>query len=272
VSAWLLLQSAGAARAQSNGAARAQSNMASNDPTVPALLPAQAGAKLLAAYPDFIERVDGSTLIWRDGTRTALDDSGATKPVPAWLARPDLKDMFRYPYPVGTPAAPPGLDVDPGRARNAAFFAKMYGDCKHGGVARHLVDVAWLPSRSSVKLKVTTINGVAAQLAAISAELDLLPASFNAYLLPPAGTYVCRPIAGTEQTSAHSYGIAIDIAAKSAHYWRWSKPDLGGSAVWRNTVPMEIVTIFEQHGFIWGGRWHHYDTMHFEYRPELLLQ
>ncbi|MDP3291618.1 MAG: M15 family metallopeptidase, partial [Sulfuricurvum sp.] len=24
------------------------------------------------------------------------------------------------------------------------------------------------------------------------------------------------------------------------------------------------------HGFIWGGRWYHYDTMHFEYRPELL--
>ena len=33
---------------------------------------------------------------------------------------------------------------------------------------------------------------------------------------------------------------------------------------------MEIVRIFEKHGFIWGGRWYHYDTMHFEYRPELL--
>ena len=32
---------------------------------------------------------------------------------------------------------------------------------------------------------------------------------------------------------------------------------------------MEIVRIFEKHGFIWGGRWYHYDTMHFEYRPEL---
>jgi hypothetical protein len=28
--------------------------------------------------------------------------------------------------------------------------------------------------------------------------------------------------------------------------------------------------IFEKHGFIWGGKWYHYDTMHFEYRPELL--
>ena len=33
---------------------------------------------------------------------------------------------------------------------------------------------------------------------------------------------------------------------------------------------MEIVRIFEKHGFIWGGKWHHYDTMHFEYRPELV--
>ena len=34
--------------------------------------------------------------------------------------------------------------------------------------------------------------------------------------------------------------------------------------------PLEIVEIFERHGFIWGGRWKHYDTMHFEFRPELL--
>lgn len=34
-------------------------------------------------------------------------------------------------------------------------------------------------------------------------------------------------------------------------------------------IPLEIVHIFEQHGFIWGGKWYHYDTMHFEYRPEM---
>jgi hypothetical protein len=33
---------------------------------------------------------------------------------------------------------------------------------------------------------------------------------------------------------------------------------------------MKIVDVFEKHGFIWGGKWYHYDTMHFEYRPELL--
>jgi hypothetical protein len=39
---------------------------------------------------------------------------------------------------------------------------------------------------------------------------------------------------------------------------------------YRNVIPHGIVDIFEKHGFIWGGKWYHYDTMHFEYRPELV--
>jgi D-alanyl-D-alanine carboxypeptidase len=39
---------------------------------------------------------------------------------------------------------------------------------------------------------------------------------------------------------------------------------------YRNEIPLEIVHIFEKHGFIWGGKWYHYDTMHFEYRPEII--
>ena len=31
----------------------------------------------------------------------------------------------------------------------------------------------------------------------------------------------------------------------------------------------DIVDAFEAEGFAWGGRWYHYDTMHFEWRPEL---
>ena len=44
----------------------------------------------------------------------------------------------------------------------------------------------------------------------------------------------------------------------------------GKALVYHNQIPMDIVRIFEKHGFIWGGKWYHYDTMHFEYRPELL--
>ena len=232
-----------------------------------------AGNRLLRAYPSQLLAIDGNDLIWRDGTRMPLDDGAAVKSRADWLARPDLKDMFRDPYPAGAQLTAPQLNDDPGRARTAAFFTKMYGDCRTDAVARDLVDVAWLPQRTSqkLKLKLTRRNGVDAKLAAVVAELGALPTSYDRFLLPPAGTYNCRAVAGTTQSSAHGYGIAIDIAIKPAHYWRWSKADGAGHPVWRNDIPMEIVSSFERHGFIWGGRWSHYDTMHFEYRPELLL-
>ena len=37
-----------------------------------------------------------------------------------------------------------------------------------------------------------------------------------------------------------------------------------------NRIPKEIIRIFEKHGFISGARWYHYDTMHFEFRPDLI--
>ncbi len=232
---------------------------------------AEAARRLQAAYPDHIAGVEGAELIWRDGKRVPLYDANGAKPVADWLASPDLTDIFRFPYPANAPAAPPAPNADPGRARPAAFFNKMYGDCRTGEVTRHLVDVAWLPSRGRQIVRATTINGVAQKLAAIGAELDALPAALTKFLVPSAGTYACRAIAGTEQSSAHGYGIAIDIAVKQAHYWRWSKRDVAGAPVWRNTIPADIVRIFEKHGFIWGGRWSHFDTMHFEYRPEFFV-
>lgn len=231
---------------------------------------AAAGARLLAAYPEHLASIDGNDVIWVDGTRMPLDDAQGVKPFDAWLERPDLEDMLRFPYTAGTAAAAPDVNKDPGRARNAAFFDKMYGNCRNDEVTRHLVDVVWLPTKSGQKFKVTSVNGVAARLDAISRALDALPDRFDAFLLPAAGTYNCRVIAGTDRVSAHGHGIAIDIAVKTSDYWRWAKPASDGRHVYRNRVPKEIVDIFEAHGFIWGGRWYHFDTMHFEYRPEFL--
>ena len=199
--------------------------------TSPALSAETAGQRLHAAYPEHISGIDGGALIWRDGARFPISDGKSDKPVAEWLAAPDLRDIFRFRYPAGTPAAVPPVDADPGRARPAALFNKMYGDCRKGEVARHLVEVAWLPSRGPQTVKATTINSVAQKLAAISAELDALPAEFTKFLVPSAGTYNCRTIAGTEQSSAHSYGIAIDISVKHAHYWRWSKPGASANAL-----------------------------------------
>ena len=231
---------------------------------------AQDVAALLRAYPQFLERIEGNVLVWTDGTRMTIDDGKGVKSHEALLASPDIKDMFVQPYRSGPMAAPPQRNDDPGRARNAALFDRMYGDCTKGGVAHHLVDVVWLPQKWGRRIRVTRVNGVAEKLAAVSAELDQLPARFDRFLFPSAGAYNCRVIAGTTRTSAHGHGIAIDIATGPAHYWQWAGAKAGGAITYRNAIPQEIVEVFERHGFIWGGKWYHYDTMHFEYRPEII--
>lgn len=229
-----------------------------------------AGRRLVAAYPEFLAGVESGRLVWKDGTKMPLDDGRGRKSAEELLDRPDIKDMFVWSYPAGQPATPPGALMDPGRVRYQPLFDKMYGDCTKGQTSAKLVEIVWLPRKARQRLKVVSINGVAERLKAVSRELDELPAKFDAYLFPSAGTYNCRVIAGTKRPSVHGAGIAIDIALKHAHYWRWGKPGADGHYRFRNSIPKEIVDIFEKHGFIWGGRWYHYDTMHFEYRPELL--
>jgi hypothetical protein len=128
--------------------------------------------------------------------------------------------------------------------------------------------IPWLPKHGGGSVKVTTVNGVADALERVSRALDELPADLIKFLVPAAGTYHCRTVAGSRAISMHAYGAAIDINTKHADYWRW----VGDRRAprWRNRIPVAIVRIFETHGFIWGGAWYHYDTMHFEYRPELL--
>lgn len=227
-------------------------------------------ARIIDAYPDTLEKIEGNELVWRDGTRMPLDDGHGVKAFADWIENPDIEDMLRVPYPAGTPAVALAPESDPGRARNALFFEKMYGDCREGDVKPKLKTIVWLPSKAKQRLQVTTVNGVADRLEAISRELDALPAEFDKYLVPAGGTYNCRPIAGTGRISAHGYGIAIDIAVAQSDYWRWASGAGAGKVAFRNRIPDQIVRIFERHGFIWGGRWYHYDTMHFEYRPELL--
>jgi hypothetical protein len=226
--------------------------------------------RLLEAYPGLLERIDGNDLVWRDGTRMPLDDGKGDKPFEQWLDSPDVADMFAIHYPVGAEPKPPAKDIDPGRARTAAFFDKVYGDCRNGAVEKNLTTVEWLPTKAKQKLPFNKMNGAAVALEAASRELDALAPSFDVFLTPSAGTYNCRVIAGTNRVSAHGHAIAIDIALKRSHYWRNDKPGKDGTIAYKNEIPMEIVRIFEKHGFIWGGRWYHYDTMHFEYRPELI--
>ncbi len=222
---------------------------------------------LVRAYPDLLSGFDGVNLLWRDGTRMPV---GAAQPAGATedgLAPGSILDQLALPYPAGAPLLPPA--GDPGRIRNQAFFDKMYGDCRAGEVAPRLVRIVWLPKTWGHAIAVTPVNGLDRRLEAVSRELDDLPPQDRKFLAPIGGTYNCRTIAGTGRTSMHSWGAAIDLNTAYSDYWRWSRSD-GNGPVYRNRIPPEVVAIFERHGFIWGGRWSHFDTMHFEYRPELL--
>jgi hypothetical protein len=219
---------------------------------------------LVQAYPEQLAGYDSTYLIWRDGTRMPLSDGRPNKTLDEMLRHASILDQTRLLYPAGVSAAALVPQSDPGRIRNRAFFDKMYGDCWRGEVSPRLAPVVWLSRSWGHTIRATSVNGIAARLAEVSEELDALPASVKRYVYPPAGTYNCRTVADTGEPSMHSWGAAIDINSAYAEYWLWPRATSPG------TIPKEVIEIFERHGFIWGGKWSHYDTMHFEYRPELL--
>ena len=225
--------------------------------------------KLVAAYPNALAGHDAKGLRWRDGTVMPVSDEADSKTFSELLRYASIIDQFRIPYPRGPLEEPPAVDVDPGRFRNIAFFKKMYGDCQKGEVSPLLVSVAWLPKTWGKSVRITSVNDVDKHLRAVSAEIDALPQQIKRAAYPIVGTYNCRAVADTGRPSPHSYGIAIDLNTAFSDYWYWRPHD--GPILYRNRMPEEIVTIFEKHGFIWGGKWYHFDTMHFEFRPELLV-
>jgi len=88
-----------------------------------------------------------------------------------------------------------------------------------------------------------------------------------------------RKIARTETLSHHAFGAAVDVVSSNPRhkqtYWLWLKDK---DKEWytrpletRHMPPESFVEIFEKHGFIWGGKWLFFDTLHFEYRPDLLI-
>lgn len=225
---------------------------------------------LIAAYPDHLAAYENNDLVFKDGTRLPIDDGIRGKAFDRLLDDPDIKDQFAIAYRLGTDGLkPPAVNEDPGRIRNQALFVKMYGDCRKGEVKGRMRAVPWLPGRGGGTVMVTTVNGVADQLAKVSRDLEKLPQDMTQYLVPSSGTFNCRVIAGTRRLSVHAYGAAIDLNARFGDYWQWAKAK-GGTIAWKNRIPLEIVEVFERHGFIWGGKWYHYDSFHFEYRPELI--
>lgn len=213
-------------------------------------------ARLAAAYPQVT--ADGSKAIrFADGTTMTVDDGREWNTYGELLDNADLVDQLSTPYPPGCPVRVPEKNEDPGRVRYDPFFVQIYGSSAKA-VSAKLTSVPWFGS----SLQVTTVNGVDKKVKEIADELAGRK-EWLKYLTTPGGGFNWRPIKNTNRRSVHSYGIAVDINVKQSDYW------LNGGT-YRNRIPCEIAEVFEKHGFVWGAKWFHFDTMHFEYRPELL--
>lgn len=94
-----------------------------------------------------------------------------------------------------------------------------------------------------------------------------------------ADSYSWRNISDSGNRSFHSLGLAVDLLPRGWGnknlYWAWRRdidPEwmlLPLSQRWM--PPKKVIELFEQNGFIWGGKWGIWDNMHFEYRPEVML-
>lgn len=225
---------------------------------------------LREAYPA-LERLEADSagphwLIFTDGRRVLYRDApqGAMTPGLPARAPADVAASMAQPYPLEPqrPPTPPGFA--PGRERPYDLLTALYGGSREG-VNAGLVTLPWQgrPVRLSGPAA-EALERVARRLAPVLAERpDLEP------YLRSEGGFAWRRIAGENRLSAHAFGIALDLNAKLGPYWRWSRQRPHPR---QQDYPPEIVAAFEAEGFIWGGKWHEYDLMHFEYRPELICK
>ncbi|HPT50364.1 MAG TPA: M15 family metallopeptidase [Accumulibacter sp.] len=228
---------------------------------------------LRKAYPEFVVAIDEETLELADGSRMPFG-KGTRGDFESRLNSADLRDQMSQCYPAGFPVAVPQADNDPGRLRSESFFRRLYGGSAEI-VQSRLRPVYWAPAGKTVSF--TAVGGADRALTRVGKAIAARPAA-SALVSRLAGTFNWRPIQGTGRQSAHSFGAAIDFQLPKGlgHYWQWSGCRPGQrcafpAAVLKDADLQEVVRIFESEGFIWGGKWHHFDTIHFEYRPELLV-
>lgn len=164
------------------------------------------------------------------------------------------------------------------RPRSDAFMDGLYGIASEAEAEETMIPVSFLGRTVRVHpLLAEPLKRAETGIRAAEAADPGLRA-FTAGIAQIQG-YHWREIAGTERRSYHGYGAAIDVVPKSYGgrfaYWRWAFDagieewwDLPDERIW--LVPRAFVDAMEAVGFVWGGKWLWFDTVHFEYRPEVL--
>ena len=222
---------------------------------------------LKEGYPELVSSANDQEVVLHNGIRFPFQTDIPKNSWDEKINNADLQIQLSQPYSLTKNTKPDYLD-DPGRLRYQPFFEELYGKSKKE-IEKNLVTINWPTSKGNIKIRVTKVNDVDKKLYLIGQEIAKLPKNERKWA-DNAETYEYRPIKDTNRLSMHSYGIAIDISPTKTQYWKDEAKEETAHIGYKNTVPLSVVHIFEKHGFIWGGKWYHYDTMHFEYRPELL--
>lgn len=222
-------------------------------------------------YPGYILDIEKDSqglvyVVMKSGKRIIYDDM-RDKSISQRLESADLQDTLKEVYPLGAMSVLMDENRDPGRYRCYEFLKEIYGG-NRADIEKKLKSVSFVYE----SLLFNTVNGAATALENTGKTLMPLmnEPRISRAVYPGSGTYNYRVIAGTSHLSPHAYGIAIDLARDSRDYWQWAAREDGQKRI--SVYPSEVVETFEKNGFIWGGKWWHFDILHFEYRPEILLK
>jgi hypothetical protein len=200
--------------------------------------------------------------------RKILYDDKKDKGFEEKLNNPDLQDMLEQVYPLGEVTGLMDKNYDPGRLRVYELTKEVYGSSREQ-IEKSLITV----NTGYGSYQFNKNNKAAESLKAAFRELRIRAQSIsriNAFLSPCSGTYNYRVIAGTNRLSPHSFGIAIDLASDRRDYWRWATREQGEKRLL--SYSKDVVEVFEKNNFVWGGKWGHFDILHFEYRPEIIMK
>jgi hypothetical protein len=226
---------------------------------------------LLIAYPEYITNIEENNgyvyLVLKSGKKLIYDDK-KEKNLDQKLSNPDLQDTLEQIYPLSPIKSIMPANFDPGRSRCYGLLSEIYGSSKHTLESNlTIVKVGYKNYQFNKNSKAShSLQSVMNELIPLSEGNE----SVRKCLLPCSGTFNYRLISGTKRLSPHAYGIAIDLASDKRDYWKWASKEEGENRL--ESYPSELVEVFERSGFIWGGKWSHFDILHFEYRPEIILK
>lgn len=223
---------------------------------------------MFMAYPNHVVGVEKTNedqvfIILKSGNKILYDDK-KQKSHEAMLSNPDIQDMLEQIYPLGSISKLQDVNFDPGRARVYSLLYNVYGNSK-GKIEAQLGNTSGGQFNKENKAAESLNNALK--------DINIASRSnpkVGGFVYPINGTYNYRYISGTNRLSPHAFGIAVDVKSHPHDYWKWNTRVNGEKRLL--SYPIELVEIFERNNFVWGGKWGHFDILHFEYRPEIIIK